>query len=86
MCSVKRIGNLDSQRQQQFGFERTPCDAVLQGHAIEELHRDERMAIVLADFVNRADVGMVQGRGCLRFPVKAFQGAGVFSQLLRKKL
>src|SRR5260370_10856738 len=29
---------------------------------------------------------MVQGRGRLRFPVKAFQSAGVFSQLFWKKL
>src|SRR6266849_4812480 len=29
---------------------------------------------------------MVQGRGRLRFPVKAFQSAGVFSQIFWKKL
>src|SRR5713226_6771701 len=29
---------------------------------------------------------MVEGGGCLRFPVKAFQSAGVFSQLFWKKL
>jgi hypothetical protein len=39
-----------------------------------------------SDFVNCADVRMVQGGGCLRFPVKAFQSTGVLSQLFWKKL
>ena len=29
---------------------------MLQGHAIQKLHGNERMTIVLADFVDRADV------------------------------
>ena len=32
---------------------------MLQGHAVQELHRDERMPLVLTDVVNSADVGMV---------------------------
>src|SRR6185503_18581687 len=34
-----------------------------QRFALDELHRDVRPAIVLADFVNREDVWMVQRRG-----------------------
>jgi hypothetical protein len=44
---------------------------VLQGRAVQKLHGDERLSALLADVVNRADVGMVQrGRG-LGFALKA---------------
>ena len=36
------------------------ADAVLQCHAVEVLHDDEGLRAVLADFVNGADVGVVQ--------------------------
>jgi hypothetical protein len=35
---------------------------VLQGFAFQELHGDERLPFVLADFVNGAGVGMIQRR------------------------
>ena len=50
-----------------------PGDAVLQRHAVQKLHGDEGLAVLLADVVNRADVGMVQrGRG-LRFALKTVE-------------
>src|SRR2546426_6131905 len=39
---------------------------MLQRHTIQKLHRDERLTILLADVVDRANVGMVQGGRCLR--------------------
>jgi hypothetical protein len=45
-------------------------DPVLQGHAIQKLHRDERLVLVLADFVDGTDIGMVQGRGGTCFAAK----------------
>ena len=62
-----------AERQQRFGFQRTPGDAVLQGDSVQELHHDERLAFMLADLVNGADVGMVQGRGSASLAAKAFQ-------------
>jgi len=44
---------------------------MLQGHAIKELHGDKGAALVLADVVDGADVGMIQCRGGLRFALKA---------------
>ncbi len=71
MRRVERIGNLDRQRQQRVQFHGTPGDHVLQGHAIEILHGDKRLAVLLANVVNRADVGMVQRRSRLRLALKA---------------
>jgi hypothetical protein len=34
---------------------------MLQGLPVEELHRYERLTVVFANFIDRANVGMVQG-------------------------
>src|SRR5580704_3048353 len=47
------------------------AQALLQGHAVEELHCDERSAGVIAHFVDRANIRMVEGGCGLRFPLQA---------------
>jgi hypothetical protein len=44
------------------------------------------LAILLANLMNRADVGMVQRRGGARFALKSFQRMPVFSYFFREKL
>jgi hypothetical protein len=39
--------------------------------SIEKLHGDKRLAVVFADFINGANIRMVQGRSSLRFTVEA---------------
>src|SRR6202171_6655995 len=56
MGRVERIGNLDSESQKRVIVERPSCDVVLQGLALEKLHRDVRLLVTLADFVDRANV------------------------------
>jgi len=41
---------------------------------------------VLADVVNRADVGMIQRRRGARFTLKALAGLGILSEIFGKKL
>ena len=36
-----------------------PGNAMLQRHPVEKLHGDEGMTILLANVINRADVGMI---------------------------
>ncbi len=49
---------------------------MLQRHAVQKLHGDERLAVLLADLVDGADVGMVQrGRG-LRLALETGQACG----------
>src|SRR5271166_4434729 len=46
---------------------RESVDAVLQRHPVQILHDQKYLIVVLADLVDGADVGMVQGRRRTRF-------------------
>src|SRR5579864_2955418 len=59
---------------------------MLEGYAIEILHHDEGLAILLVDLVNGADVGMVEGGGGLGFTAEAAQNLRVFRDLVRQEL
>ena len=86
MRGIERVGNFDGERQQRVQFQRAPRDQVLQGHAIEKLHGDKRLAILLADVVDGADVGMVQ-RGCgLRLALKAAERLRILGDFIGQKL
>src|ERR1700730_40471 len=59
---------------------------MLQSLAIQELHGDERLAALLANVVNRADVGMVESRRGLRFTLKTGKSLGVFGDFIWQEL
>src|SRR5580693_8633227 len=65
---------------------RSAGNLVLQGHAIEELHRDEVLAGFLADVINRADAGMIQRGGGARLAAKALQRLRIAGDVVRQKL
>src|SRR3984893_13541471 len=55
---------------------------MLQSLAVQELHGDERLAALLANVVNRADVGRVESRCGLGFPLKTGKSLGVFGYFI----
>ena len=52
------------------------ADALLQRRPVEELHDEERAAVLLADIVDRADVGVIQRRCGPRLAAETGQGSG----------
>ena len=86
MRGVERIGDLNAERKQSVEFHRAPCDHVLQRRAVEEFHHDEGAAILLADVVNGADVGMIERRRGLGFALKTAQGLGIAGDFIGKEL
>src|SRR6266571_1896626 len=59
---------------------------MFQRHAVQKLHGNESLAILLPDVIDRANVRMIQ-RGCgLRLPLETSQGLSVSGNLLRQKL
>src|SRR6266581_8509530 len=83
---IQCVGNLDSQVQQCFQFYRTRAYAMLQSYSIQKLHGNERLAVLLADVVNRADVRMIQRRSGLRFALKAGEGLRVPGNIVGQEL
>ena len=58
---------------------------MLQRAALEKLHHDERTSILLADFVDGADVGMVERGGGLRLALESFQSLAVARHFIRQE-
>src|SRR5215469_10929303 len=83
---IKRVGDLDGEREQNVQIHGTMGDAVLQRCAFEELHGNERLPRLFTDVIYRADVGMIQGRCGLRLPLKPGEGVRISGYMLRQKL
>ena len=69
-----------------LGFQRPAGDAMLQRHALQKLHGDEGFAVLVVDFVDGADVGMVQGGGGLGFALEAAECLRVFGHVVGQEL
>jgi hypothetical protein len=59
---------------------------VLERAAVHEFHGDEGMAVLLADVVDGADVGMVERGGSFGFATEALERGGTLRSFRRKKL
>ena len=79
MRGIQRVGNLDRQTEHSFIFHGLSADAMLQRHALQKLHGNERLSPCLADFVDGANIGMIQRGSRPRLPPKTFQGLRVFA-------
>ena len=86
MRGVERIGDFDGQCENLVYFQRTAGDAMLQRHAIEKFHGNEGFAVLVVNFVDRADIGMIQRGGRLGFALKAAKGLRVFSDVIGQEL
>ena len=82
---MERISQLESQRQQDFRFQIATRDKLGQRHAIQKLHNYEGLAVLLIYFMNRADVGMVEGGGGAGFAAEALECLWVLSHVLWQK-
>ena len=83
---VQRIGDLDRELERLVAGKRLAVDAFLQRLPFEPLHHDEGPALVLADFVNDADVRMIQRRRGPRLADKPLERGLVGRHLGRQEL
>src|SRR5580700_5671004 len=67
-------------------MEESICNAVFEGLAVQKLHGDERLAFMLANFVNGANVGMIKCGCCLCFALETFKRGAVMGHQLGQKL
>jgi hypothetical protein len=85
MCGVEAVCDLDGEREDGFEFQRLSGDEVLEGDAVHELHDDERLVAVLADFADGAVVEMVESGGGAGFAAKTFEGLRVAREVIGQK-
>ena len=61
-------------------------DHLFEGRPLQKLHDDVGPAEVLAEIMDRADVGVIESRGGARFSLEPFQSRRVLSDLKGQKL
>src|SRR5581483_1837953 len=86
MRRIQRIGHLDPEGEQFLQLERGSVNQVFQRLAAQAFHDDEEMPFVLANFVDGANVGMVECRCGPCFAAKTLQRLRVLRSLFVKKL
>ena len=86
VSGIQGVRNFDGEGQKGLRRQRVPRDHVLQGHAIQVLHDDECLAILLSDFIDRADVWMIQSGSGLRFALKPSQRQRILRELFGQEL
>jgi len=61
-----------------------PWDGLLQALALELFHHNERMAVMVFDLVDGADIGMVQKGSGLGLALEAFERFGIVDQAFQE--
>jgi hypothetical protein len=70
VCSTERLTDLDRDLQRSSERQRAPLQPVRQRLPVEELHDEKRRAVMLADVVQGADVGVGELRDRAGLSVK----------------
>jgi hypothetical protein len=79
------VSNLNSPFKHLFERHWLSADAMLQRGAFHEFHRDERLTVLFADFVDGANVGMIQRGRRTRLSAKTFEHLWDLGEVVRKK-
>src|SRR5262252_11171668 len=83
---VESLQHLAGDVEQSIQFQRIACNQFLQRHAVKEFHGDEDTAVGIANVVDRADVGMVEGRVSTCFALEAVAQLGIVGEVVGEKL
>src|SRR5215471_5618485 len=86
MCCIQSARNISRNAQKLFEFHWAARDHMLQCLAVQEFHGDERLRFMLSDFVNGADIWMIQCGSCSCFSPEAFESLQVVGKMFREEL
>ena len=86
VCGIQSVSNLNGESKYFLNLKRPHSGMVLQRFALEQLHDNEALPLVLSNLVNRADVRMVESRSGAGFAPETLQGLTVGSPLLGQEL
>ena len=85
MGCVEGVGHIDCDGQQAVHLDRPHADHMFQRGAFEVLHRNEGLAFMLSDFVDRTNIGMIQGRRRACLAAETFERRLVVGNIVGKK-
>jgi len=85
VSGVKSVGDFDANIEQNFHVKRATLDEMLESLTVEKFHGDERFSIFVANVIDGADAGVVQGGGGLRFPLETCQRLRIVSHFIGKE-
>ena len=83
---IQGVSDLDSERQSQLGFYRSPADTMFQRQPVQKLHSDESIAMLVVNFIDGADVRMVQRGSSLGLALKTRKSLRVFGNVVGQEL
>jgi hypothetical protein len=74
MGGVQTVGDFCGEFEKLIRWKRAAEDRVTQSLALQPLHHDEVVAVHMANFVDGADAGMIQGGGGASFALETLIG------------
>src|SRR6476469_4312304 len=80
--SFERVRYFDSEIEDPLRFHSAAGYRVPKGLSLDIFHGDEGTALLLADIVNRADVGMIQSRCSTGLAVEVFKCLRMFGDII----
>ena len=86
MSRLQALGGLRGDVDHLVELERALGDFVLDGLSLDEGHDEEGLSLGLVDFMDGANIGVVESRRGLRFAQEACLGFGVFNGFGAEKL
>jgi hypothetical protein len=84
VSGVQPVSHANRHIQQRFEFHGPARDCVFECLALQIFHSNEAPAVMLANFVDCADVRMVQRGGGSRLAAEASKGSRVFNTMNRR--
>ena len=82
VSGIERIRRLDANVEQFIEGESAGGDPMLQGLALEKFHGNEGFAAGIVNFIDRADVRMIQRGGGFGFALEAIEGLRIFGYVV----
>jgi hypothetical protein len=86
MCRIQRIGNLDAQIEHRFDLQRLAGDPVPECLPLQQFHGDEGPSAHFVNFVDRADVRVVQRGRSFGFALKTAEGLRIVCKFVGQEL
>src|SRR5579863_559986 len=83
---IQAVGNLDRNIKQPLQLKARAQNQVPESLPLQIFHHQKEAALVLANFVNRTNVRMIQGRRSAGLAPKSLQCLGIVCQGIGKKL